>query len=85
MKRFNYRGLAFEHYRDRLFCAHCGFGIREVLEVAHLDGHRKNNAVTNLVILCPTCHKMLDLDLISTETITPSCATGQGLFAGPSA
>ena len=70
MKRVNYRKLAFEHYRERLFCAHCGFGIPEVLEVAHLDGQRHNNDVANLVILCPTCHKMLDLDLISTETIT---------------
>lgn len=69
MKRINYRKIAFKHYHDRLYCAHCGFGIQEVLEVAHLDGHRQNNAVTNLVILCPTCHKMHDLDIISTEMI----------------
>jgi len=69
MKRINYRRIAFEHYSDRLFCALCGFGIPEVLEVAHLDGSRQNNDVTNLVLLCPTCHKMLDLDLVSTETI----------------
>jgi len=37
------------------------------LEVAHLDGRRENNDVLNLVLRCPTCHKMLDLDLISTE------------------
>jgi len=64
MKRINYRKLAFEHYRERLFCAYCGFGIAEVLEVARLDGHCSNNRVGNLVLLCPTCHKMLDLDLI---------------------
>ncbi len=69
MKRVNYRKLAFEHYRERLFCAHCGFGIPEVLEVAHLDCQRHNNDVGNLVLLCPTCHKMHDLDLISTSTI----------------
>lgn len=69
MKRVNYRKLAFEHYRDRLFCAHCGFGIPAVLEVAHLDCQRHNNDVGNLVLLCPTCHKMLDLDLISTDTM----------------
>jgi hypothetical protein len=69
MKRINYRKLAFEHYKERLFCAHCGFGIPEVLEVAHLDGRRHNNDVSNLVLLCPTCHKMLDLDLISTEAM----------------
>lgn len=68
-KRINYRKIAFAHYHDRLYCAHCGFGIPEVLEVAHLDGHRHNNGITNLVILCPTCHTMHDLDIISTETI----------------
>ena len=69
MKRVNYRKLAFEHYRDRLFCVHCGFGIPAVLEVAHLDCQRQNNDVGNLVLLCPTCHKMFDLDLISTDTM----------------
>jgi hypothetical protein len=67
LKRVNYRKLAFEHYP--LLCAHCGFGIKDVLEVAHIDCNRANNAVLNLVILCPNCHKMHDLDLISTETI----------------
>ncbi len=66
-KRFNYRKLAFSHYPQ--VCAHCGFGIPDALEVAHIDGNRSNNAVTNLVILCPNCHKMHDLDLISTPTI----------------
>jgi hypothetical protein len=66
-KRVNYRKLAFAHY-DPL-CAHCGFGVQAVLEVAHIDGNRQNNDVANLVILCPNCHKMHDLDLISTATI----------------
>lgn len=67
MNRINYRKLAFEHYPP--VCAHCGFGIADVLEVCHIDCCRGNNSVGNLVILCPTCHKMHDLDLISTETI----------------
>jgi hypothetical protein len=69
--RINYRKLAFAHYEQdgQVVCAHCGFGIRDVLEVAHLDGDRSNNDPTNLAILCPNCHKMHDLDLISTETI----------------
>lgn len=66
-RRVNYRKLAFAHY-DPL-CAHCGFGIPSILEVAHLDGDRSNNDIANLVILCPNCHKMHDLDLISTPTI----------------
>ncbi|RIK18274.1 MAG: hypothetical protein DCC52_16015 [Chloroflexi bacterium] len=66
-QRINYRKIAFEHYAE--LCAHCGFGIPAVLEVAHIDGNRQNNDITNLVILCPNCHKMHDLDIISTETI----------------
>ena len=50
-------------------CAHCGFGIKDVLEVAHLDGDRSHNEIDNLAILCPNCHKMFDLDLITMETI----------------
>ena len=66
-KHFNYRKLAFEAYAP--ICAHCGFGVPAVLEVAHIDCDRSNNDVRNLVILCPNCHKMHDLDIISTETI----------------
>jgi hypothetical protein len=66
-KRINYRKRAFAHYDP--VCAHCGYGIPDVLEVAHVDGNRQNNDISNLVILCPNCHKMHDLDLISTETI----------------
>lgn len=67
MRKINYRKLAFAHYDP--VCAHCGFGIPAVLEVAHLDCDRSNNDIKNLAILCPNCHKMHDLDLISTETI----------------
>lgn len=67
IRRANYRKLAFTRY-DPL-CAHCGFGVPAVLEVAHLDGDRGNNELSNLAILCPNCHKMHDLDLISTATI----------------
>ena len=66
-QRINYRKLAFQYYHP--ICAHCGFGIPDVLEVAHIDCNRSNNDISNLVILCPNCHKMHDLDLISTETI----------------
>src|SRR5437764_8246678 len=66
-KPVNYRKLAFNRY-DPL-CAHCGFGVPAVLEVAHLDCNRSNNDISNLAILCPNCHKMHDLDLISTEVI----------------
>lgn len=65
--RINYRKLAFEHYSP--ICAYCGFGVPEILEVAHLDGDRQNDAVDNLAILCPNCHKMHDIGLIPTPTV----------------
>ena len=70
-KRVNYRKVAFDHWEERgqVVCAHCGFGIKDVLEVAHLDGDRSHNEIANLAILCPNCHKMFDLDLITIETI----------------
>jgi len=66
-KSVRYRKLAFENYPA--LCAHCGFGIEAVLEVAHIDCNHANNALSNLIILCPTCHRMHDLDLVSTDTI----------------
>jgi len=63
----SYRKVALEAYEP--ICANCGFGIKAILEIAHIDGDRQNNNVDNLVILCPTCHKMLDVDLISNEHI----------------
>jgi len=65
--RINYRKVAFAKYPP--ICAHCGFGVPEVLEVAHIDGNRVNNDVANLVILCPNCHKMYDLGLIPGKMI----------------
>jgi hypothetical protein len=66
-KRVNYRKLAFKAC-DKV-CACCGFGVEAVLEVAHLDGNRLNNDLSNLAILCPNCHKMHDLDLIPTDAV----------------
>jgi hypothetical protein len=68
-QKVDYRKQALQYYHDRLHCWFCGFGLKDILEVAHLDGHRQNNAIGNLAILCPTCHKMLDLDLITSEMV----------------
>ncbi len=67
MLKVNYRKIAFGEYAP--FCAHCGFGIRAVLEVAHLDHNRANNDIDNLAVLCPNCHKMHDISLIPTSVI----------------
>src|ERR1700719_2520240 len=63
----NYRKLAFATYAP--VCVYCGFGIKEVLEVAHLDCEPANCDVANLAILCPTCHRMHDIDLIPTDVV----------------
>jgi hypothetical protein len=67
-KNINYRALALENYLDHQ-CVHCGFGVKAVLEIAHLDQKRTNNSIDNLAILCPNCHKMHDLGLIPTVVI----------------
>jgi hypothetical protein len=65
-----YRKLALQHYKRQLevphfnLCVVCGFGVQAILEVAHLDQDRKNNAIENLAVLCPNCHKMHDIGLI---------------------
>lgn len=61
------RQAALSHYPRR--CLYCGFGIEAVLEVAHLDCNRDNCGLDNLAVLCPTCHRMHDLDLIPTDII----------------
>ena len=70
-----YRNAALARYKKLVagvqvnVCVMCGFGIPAVLEVAHLDQDRGNNDVGNLAVLCPNCHKMLDLDLIPREVV----------------
>jgi hypothetical protein len=66
-RSLTYRKLAFANYPAR--CVYCGYGIPEVLEVAHLDCNRTNCGLDNLAILCPTCHRMHDLALIPTDII----------------
>ncbi|WP_414656150.1 HNH endonuclease [Flavobacterium sp.] len=63
----NYRKIAFDAYPP--ICAYCGFGIKGILQVSHLNHNRKDNSQKNLVILCPTCHKMYDGNLISRDAL----------------
>ena len=35
-------------------------GLPIVLEVHHQDGNRKNNELSNLQLLCPNCHAIID-------------------------
>ena len=56
----DYRRNAFLAYPRK--CAVCGWNEDEdILEVHHKDENRNNNHVSNLIILCPICHKYLTL------------------------
>lgn len=49
-------------------CETCGYDrIRGVLRIHHRDKNRKNNELSNLRVLCPTCHEewhYLDRDIV---------------------
>ena len=40
------------------FCNACDLNEPEVIEIHHIDKDRSNNNISNLVSLCPTCHKL---------------------------
>lgn len=53
-----HRQFAFQHYEPK--CAVCGYDEdASLLEVHHIDENHSNNALNNLMILCPLCHKKL--------------------------
>jgi 5-methylcytosine-specific restriction endonuclease McrA len=56
-------GKGVEDYRAKAFsvypkvCVRCGYKeVEEVLQVHHKDRNRKNRDISNLEVLCPTCH-----------------------------
>ena len=56
----NYRLRAFEFYEHKCLC--CGWDEDErILEVHHIDEDRNNSHISNLCILCPTCHRKITL------------------------
>ena len=64
----HYNGSAV--YRDRALrlhkhiCVGCGYRKSiKVLLVHHINWSRKNNEVTNLAVVCPTCHKEIHLGI----------------------
>lgn len=55
-----YRRAAFINYPHK--CAVCGWDEDEdILQVHHIDEDRQNGKLTNLIILCPTCHWKLTM------------------------
>ena len=58
----NYRRVAFNNYEH--ICAVCKYDKdSRLLQVHHIDNDRNNNSLDNLIILCPTCHWGLTLEL----------------------
>ncbi len=56
----SYRIRAFNVYPHK--CMVCGWDEDErILEVHHLDENRQHNDISNLSILCPTCHRKITL------------------------
>ena len=64
----DYRRNAFLAYPHK--CAKCGYNEDErILEVHHIDENRNNNDITNLIILCPNCHKKITLHLYTLDEL----------------
>lgn len=57
---YNYRLRAMEVYEHKCLC--CDWDEDErILEAHHIDEDRSNNFITNLCLLCPTCHRKITL------------------------
>ena len=56
----NYRDLAFSTYEPTCACCDWHDDIR-ILEVHHIDSNRENGDISNLIILCPNCHRKITL------------------------
>jgi len=61
------RKIAFQNYQP--ICVWCGVSLPDLLEVAHLDHNRSNDDPKNLVFLCLTHHRMLDLGFIPHDVV----------------
>lgn len=58
----SYRQRAFDAYPHK--CAICGWNKdSRILEVHHINESHDDNSLENLIILCPTCHKHITLQL----------------------
>lgn len=62
-------GLDFETWKKlkETPCMTCGFD--KIVELHHIDENSKNNALKNLVTLCPNCHKLIHMYRYKKEMI----------------
>lgn len=63
---------SFVKVRARIFekrgrkCERCGWAVKNKfngfipVQIDHIDGNRKNNKDSNLIILCPNCHSLTE-------------------------
>ena len=69
----DYRQKALYAYEHK--CAICGYNEdQRILEVHHKDENRSNNELSNLIILCPNCHRKITLhyyELSNDLTLVP--------------
>lgn len=62
-RAYHYRAVATIDKSGREWvCSECG--SREYLQVHHLDNNFRNNALSNLCILCAPCHSRIHEDRI---------------------
>lgn len=60
---FKFSGNSYRSHALSIYgkvCQLCGFNKNEsALEVHHKDKNRNNNTITNLIVLCANCHKII--------------------------
>lgn len=57
-------------------CTDCGYDREiKILGVHHVDKDRKNNTLSNLIVLCPNCHSLRHLKHIPHSSTIPNAIT----------
>ena len=53
------RDKLFKKYREYCYCSSCGNKEIDLLQLHHINGHRKDNRLKNLSVLCANCHMLV--------------------------
>jgi hypothetical protein len=49
-----------ENSSSEACCLVCGESMKNTLDIHHIDGDRRNSEKSNKVIICASCHRILD-------------------------